>query len=272
MKKFLLLILVLLLSVEAAYAHGTGFLTKLNITEDEYGKMLIEERKNVGWQLLREKRGSEESSFKFYDSLVEMELGLQRGDIDDIIAPSVVAEYILNVNKAFAFGSVEKVRPVSLACGFNERDTDLRDKFNQALISMKEDGTLLKIVSTYLATPGLDEPTPVKIDRFDKANTLIVAVTGDMPPVDFVDEGGSPAGFNMAVMAEIGRRLKMNLAFANVNAGTRAAALVSRRVNAVFWYFDVKYLDKKIDVPDGVILSEPYYEFDKFIHIKLRDK
>ena len=273
MKKILLLLL-LLLSYEAAYASGTGFLTKLNITEEDYGKMLLENRKQVGWQFLTAKHSDSEHSFKFYDSLMELEFALQRGDIDEIIVPSVVAEYMLNANKKFAFNSVEKVMPISLVFGFRAKDVEMRDKFNLALKSMKEDGELLRIINDYLVTPGFDEPEPVEFDKFADAEVIRVAVTGDMPPIDLVNAGGTPAGFNTAVIAEIGRRLKANVVLMDIDAGARAAALASGRVNAVFWYFKFKAADgaKEFDVPEGVILSEPYYEFDKFIHVKFRAK
>ena len=272
MKKFLLLLLLLLLSYEIAYAGGAGFLTKLNISEEDYEKMLLENRKEIGWQFLAAKHGEGEDKFKFYDSLIDLEFALRRGDIDVIVVPSVVADYMLNVNRNFAFEGLENVKPVSLVFGFNKNDVERRDKFNSALKSMKEDGTLSKIIDDYLITPEFDEPEPVKFENFDGADTIRIAVTGDLPPIDLVSASGAPAGFNTAVIAEIGRRLKMNIVLTDIDSGSRAAALVSGRVHAVFLYF--QFLDSSLnfDAPDGVILSEPYYDFDKFVHIKLRNK
>ena len=79
---------------------------------------------------------------------------------------------------------------------------------------------------------------------------------------------GTPVGFNTAVLAEIGKTLGMNVELIGVESGARTAALASGRVDAVFWYEVNTAAKIQADVPDGVILSEPYYEWNNFIHIK----
>ena len=71
-----------------------------------------------------------------------------------------------------------------------------------------------------------------------------------------------------AVLAEIGKVLKMNVELVNVAGGARAAALASGRVDVVFWYEVDTASDTQPDVPDGVILSHPYYEWNNFLHVK----
>ena len=123
----------------------------------------------------------------------------------------------------------------------------------------------------YLLEPGIKELETVEIEHFSGAEFLRVAVTGDLPPIDFVAVDNTPAGFNTAVLAEIGRRLHMNVELFDIDAGARAAALASGRVNAVFWYRTTQNV-RQVDVPDGVILSEPYYSWNQFIYIKVRPR
>ena len=67
------------------------------------------------------------------------------------------------------------------------------------------------------------------------AQTLKVAVTGSLPPMDYVAADGSPAGFNTALLAEISNRIGKNIELVVVDSVGRAAALASGTVDAVFW-------------------------------------
>ena len=67
------------------------------------------------------------------------------------------------------------------------------------------------------------------------ADTVKVAVTGALAPMDYVAADGSPAGFNTAVLAEISNRIGKNIELVVVDSAGRAAALASGAVDAVFW-------------------------------------
>lgn len=67
------------------------------------------------------------------------------------------------------------------------------------------------------------------------AEALLVAVTGDLPPMDYVTTDGQPAGYNVAVLAEVGRRISRNIEFVPISAAARAMALASNQVDVVFW-------------------------------------
>ena len=112
----------------------------------------------------------------------------------------------------------------------------------------------------------------MKFAKFDNAEKIRVVVTGDLPPIDFIGADGVPAGFNTAVLAGIGQFLGMNIELVQVDAGARNATLFSGRADVVFWY-EVDLSGKnQADVPEGVILSEPYYEWNKFIHVRQAEK
>ncbi len=62
--------------------------------------------------------------------------------------------------------------------------------------------------------------------------------------------------------------MKINIELVNIEAGSRAAALASGRADVVFWYEKDTSSENQPDVPEGIILSEPYYEWNKFIHVR----
>jgi ABC-type amino acid transport substrate-binding protein len=133
---------------------------------------------------------------------------------------------------------------------------------------MKEDGTLKKLGEKYI-NPDVT-PEAVAFENFEGADKITVAVTGDMPPIDFVAENGKPAGYNTAVLSEIGKRLKKNIEVISIESGARSSALVSGRADIIFWYKTTKGLglpdpskDPVKDSTEGVILSVPYYEWER---------
>ena len=273
-KKLSLVILVLfvvalLSGAVSAAERKIGFLSKLNVTPEEAQKNGEAYLKDGKIKLFTSGENYT-SKTVFYDSLTSLIMALNAGDVDEISLPEPVAEYVLNVNDAFDIASIVRTMPASLALGFRKDDDPaLRNKFNEALLSMKADGTLAILRAKYIDEPGLDDPEPVKFGKYDNIDTTIkVAVTGDLPPIDFIAADGTPAGFNTAVIAEIAKRLKINVELVNIDSGARAASLASKRTDVVFWFSVYKGVDVQPDVPEGVVLSEAYYTWMQDLLLK----
>ena len=187
---------------------------------------------------------------KYYDSLNSMIMGLLSGEIISFDIYSCVADYICSRNdqivKYISYDTTSEHSAFigevldRFSNGFSfmllEDNTALRDELNQAIADMKSDGTLDALVETHInKVIAGDEPKPVEPEHFDGAQTIRVAVTGDLPPMDYVAEDGTVAGFNTALMAEIGKRLGKNIEFLPIDSGARAMNLASRSVDVVFW-------------------------------------
>ena len=262
------LVLVVLVVFVAALLSGTvsaaerkiGHLSKLNITPEELQKN-AEASLKAGKTKLFTSGEKYSATSVFYDSLTSMVMALNAGEVDEISLPEPVAEYVMNVNNGIDIASIVRIPPASLALGFRKDDDPaLRNKFNEALLSMKVDGALTILRAKYIDQPGFDDPEPVKFDKFKNIDkTIRVAVTGDLPPIDFIAADGTPAGFNTAVLAELASRMKVNIELVNIESGARAAALASKRVDVVFWFEYYKDYEVQVDVPEGIVLSEEYY-------------
>ena len=84
-----------------------------------------------------------------------------------------------------------------------DENIDLRDQFDQVIEEMKEDGTLEELVKSHITDVAESgEPEAVEFEEFD-GDPIRVAVTGSLPPMDYVAADGSFAGFNTAILAEI---------------------------------------------------------------------
>ncbi len=272
MRKILsaLLLITLLAGIASADPLKVGILSKLNMTQEEYSELISNGRKAGTWGFFSSRPAPESISFKFYDTLQAMQLGLNAGEVDEAALPEVVAEYIMNVTGQYRVSSIAKTKPAYLAFGFRLDDSGkaLAAKFNDAILAMKEDGTLSVLQGKYIYDAGIGDPEAIEFRKFDNVDKkLTIAVTGDLPPIDYVAADGTAAGFNTAVIAEIGKRLSVNIELIYIMSGARAATIMSGRADAVFWIQGFRDVKKHSDIPEMLVLSEPYYEWNEFLFI-----
>ncbi|MBQ9628927.1 MAG: transporter substrate-binding domain-containing protein [Synergistaceae bacterium] len=211
----------------------------------------------------------------FFDSLTAMLMALDAGKLDEISLPVITARYIMTQDKSYRMLFTIKM-PSSISFGFRKDSEALCNEFNGAIKAMKEDGTLDKLADKYIGNGFNFTSESVTFEKFDGADTIKVAVTGDLPPIDIIAADGTPTGYNTAVMAEIGKRLKKNIELLSIESGARSAALSSGRADVIFWYRsseaiqfpeeaglkDLQLNKVIVDSSEGVILSEPYYRWE----------
>ena len=228
-----------------------GYLSYLNLTEDKMESRLDGEipaydylREQGVMELVEE--GSPFQDVIFYDSLDAMLMGLLSGEVSALNVPDCTAKYLAGVNdqiKQAIQYYPEKTEGFSqvllnvLCNGYSfmmlEENSELKDQFDQVIEEMKEDGTLEELIRVYITEAG-GEPAAVAFEEFE-GEPIKVAVTGSLPPMDYVAADGSFAGFNTAVLAEIGKRLEKNIELVQVDSVGRALALSQGNVDVVFW-------------------------------------
>ena len=197
-------------------------------------------------------------------------MALQSKQIDEISTYRSVARYMLAKDPRFVSLKDHSLEFIDSFCfALRDDETELRDSLNMIIKEMQADGTLDRLTKEYITDINAEsEPPAVELPHFDSAKTIKIAVTGDLPPLDYVSADGKPAGFNTAVLAEIGNRMLRNIELVQIESGARAAALTSKQVDVVFWAIVPvsEIIPQDSDKPDGVILSEPYYK-DKVVHL-----
>ena len=211
---------------------------------------------------------AERTSVKYYDSLTLMQLALGKKEISAVVTPDFVGEFMLRSNSEYLLrGFLITKMPTALALGFLKEKSDLCSRFSKAIQDMEAEGKIGLLLRDYLTGPSANNPPAVKFEHFDEAETITVALTGDIPPIDYVDASGKPAGFNTAILAEIGRRLHLNINTITLDTASRVPSLTSGRADAVFWFQIFEGYDVQPDVPEGVITSTPYYGWNKAVLI-----
>jgi ABC-type amino acid transport substrate-binding protein len=186
----------------------------------------------------------------YYDSLQEMQLALSAGQIDRMEIYETTARYLCANTDELTYMGHEDIDRTSAAgvilmTGIQVNDFAfmmmedrgaLRDEFNTAIAAIKEDGTMDRLTAEYIeGVIAGKEMAAIDIPAIDGAETIRVAITGSLPPMDYVAADGTPAGFNTALLAEISKRTGKNIEPVQVDSMGRAAALASGTVDVVFW-------------------------------------
>ena len=174
---------LLIVATIATLAHGSvtmtarvGFLTRLNTTEEEFSRIIQDSTRTTGWSLLSNRH--ELYGVKFYDSLMSMLMALDKREIDEIALPEVVAGYITDANPEYEICCMSQMRtPMSLALGFRKDSAEIAWKFSRVIRELEEDWTLPELQGIYIYSS--ENPKPVEFTKYEGAETVKVAVTGD---------------------------------------------------------------------------------------------
>ena len=244
-----------------------GMITRLNASEKRMEEIL---------QMVQEDSHVKLSKYAitYYDSLSTMQMGIESGSIDQISLYSSVGKYLIDHNDKYAVvgdDAMLKSMTDNFCFAVRAEDTALKADLDKVLGEMKSDGSLDKLVADYITNVDMKNPPKVEVPMTEGADTIKVGVTGDLPPLDFINADNSPAGFNTALLAEVAKRLNKNVEFVSITSGSRASALNAKNIDVVFWVI-VPTVDKvpaDLDKPEGVEVSAPYFS-DNVEHLQLK--
>lgn len=198
----------------------------------------------------------------FFNDLNSMLAALKAKQIDRFGTSKNVAEYIVARNDDVKIIDFNLKPILGYSMAMQEKDSATVDEINKAITAMRDDGTLKKLVEDNIINLKGD-PVAVDIPKIDGAPTIKVAVTGDMPGMDCILANGTPAGFNVAFLSELSKRINKNFELVSISSDARGAALSSGQVDALFWVVgtygqDGKALPYPLDAMKGVAISVPY--------------
>ena len=230
-----------------------GRLSKLNITEDELNEVL----KDIMVDSICNR-------YVFYDTMNDMIMALNRGDIVALETDQNTVRYIASRNDHIVDRPPYMNPNMLIFCMLlRGEDTELRDQISACITEMNEDGTVEALKQTYIEDViAGKEPEAIEPQIFQDAKTIRVAVTGDRPPMDYISASGEPVGFNTALIAEVAKRLEMNIEMVSVTCAARGVALASGVCDIVFWMevgdFENWEGANFEDQPENTVVTEPY--------------
>ncbi len=242
-----------------------GMLQQLNASEQEFNGFM----KKMADTFALDMHNHEVT---FFTNLNSMQMALESGQIDEISTYKPVADYLIARNPKIEILEGHTMEFIDAFClALSANNAELQQAADNAIIEMRDDGTLENLIQTYITDlpPGTNPPA-VAFTNFEGAENITVAITGDLPSLDLILPDGSPAGFNTAILAELGRRLHKNINIIQIDTAARAAALTSGQADIVFWAIVPvsEIIPANADKPDGVELTSPYYR-GRIVHIGL---
>ncbi len=203
------------------------------------------------------------SKVVFFNNMNEMIMALKGKQIERFAAPGRVGAYIVAHNDDLKLIDNNFKPILGYSMAMQEKDKAQIDEINKAITAMRDDGTLDQLIKDNITELAGGDPKAADIPMIDGAETLKVAVTGDMPALDVILPNGKPAGFNVAFLSELGKRINKNFELVDIDAGARGSALSSGQVDILFWVLgtydqDGKALPYPLDNMKGVAISLPY--------------
>lgn len=230
-----------------------GRLSKLNITEDQLNEVL----KDIMAHSICDR-------YVFYDTMTDMLMALNRGDIAVLETDQNTVRYIVSRNDQIVDRPPYLNPNTLIFCMLlREEDAELRDQISTCIAVLNKEGVIEELRQRYIEDViAGEEPGAIEPQVFPGAKTIKVAVTGDRPPMDYVSASGEPLGFNTALIAEVAKRLEINIEMVNVTCAARGIALATGVCDIVFWmevgdFENWEGADFE-DQPESTVVTDPY--------------
>ncbi len=199
-----------------------------------------------------------------FNRLQDAVAGVTAGKIDAAYTVSIVADYYAKRNNSVKAIAGKQNHQVNAVMILRSEDVKLRDEINNALTTLKENGTLKKLEDEWIINlPPDKEPKAAEIPKIPGAKTVRIGVCGDVVPMDYIAADGRPAGYNVALVAEIGKLLKTNFEFVPMETAAKYAALKSKKIDVVFVHLDIQTnnLVAMELIDNNQLLTKPYFSF-----------
>lgn len=207
----------------------------------------------------QEQLGIPIADFLTFPTVTEALMALKTGKVDTLLSMDATANLIAKQDATlytYIDPRLANLADVSLSMVVARTNEALGAELNTAIHALEENGTL-----ALLAGSMLGGEAPAVPEAKLEGDPLRVGVTGDIPPVDFVDASGNPVGYNVNLMNQVGALLGRPIEFVQINKGAAITALATNRIDILFWQEQAMSEDVIAMVGDlskSVFITDPY--------------
>lgn len=262
MKKTLRIISIGMLLVMALTMAGCG------------GQSNVAEKENIQCGIMNWQEPSDLEIFpkpalgewKEYSNLTSMVLDLNAGNVEYLLVPSSVANYLKAQDDSLTIAPGGAGVPTEIRMAVRSEDTELHQLLQDGIKTLRDDGSLDTLIDTYITNVSVD--TASDSSQKEEGKSYVVGVTGDLPPMDYVAADGLPAGFNVALMNALTEAMNVSFTFVQVDADARLSALSSGKIDVIFWYGNVQGYETE---RDDLLITDYYYTDNVFYVTKSFD-
>lgn len=258
----ILLIAVLALGLTACGPKGAKIETLADLQGKVIGNLSSGISDSSAKAMISVLIGGEPAEIVSFNRGMDVLAALKSGKIDGYPSHQFAVDYLLKRDSQIVAIPVTDVPIEGQAImAVRSEDTALKSMLDSAIVILKENGTIASIEKEWITDlPAENEPTYKEIPAIEGAPSYYVGVTGDMPPLDYVASDGFPAGFNVALLSEIGKIIKVNFKFVPIETQARFTALASKKIDVIFCHFqstNTSYFDELKN--EGWLATEPYF-------------
>lgn len=198
----------------------------------------------------------------FYDDLNSLVLALTSGKVDTARLPESTSKYVVNFNTDLKLSTIKSLSNNTYSMLLKAENVELATKISNVIDKLKKSGKLEKMISENISqSMDIGKTTSTILHNIDGRDTITIAITGDLPPMDYIDESGNPAGFNMILLKEIQDELNININIIQVSSSARSTALAEGKADAVFWTRSRRGTSQdNFDIPNNTIITHSYHE------------
>lgn len=234
MKKFLALILVLILASSAFSADTPA---KLKTTSQLKTERLAAQRGTVGQYIAEDLLGDMKGELlTTYEKYVDAVSSLLQGKVRAIIMDEMPAKRFLASVEGLAIMN-EPLSEENYAMGFKKGNTELLSQVNKALAEIKADGTLDKIFKKYYEIFLAGDSSSIKPEDIDfnkgaKGGKLVVGTEAGFAPYE-LKVGSGFIGIDVEMCAAIAKKLDKELVIINMNFDALPMAVSTNKVDLI---------------------------------------
>jgi polar amino acid transport system substrate-binding protein len=186
-----------------------------------------------------------------YQTVADLLLGLKTGKTDAIFIDRAALDEIFKKDPEIGM-LADSVFPGPLAAGFNKQDPSLRNRFNEFLRQLKENGVLNDMEKRWMVQGASDmEPIP----EAEGNGELKVGIVGDIGLPFTILANGRPVGFDVELGQRFAASLGKKYVPVDMQFGSIIAALASRKIDMSTCSMMITDERKK-----QIDFSDPYHE------------
>lgn len=259
-----LLVVIIALTMLGCGGNKKAEINQLSDLEGKVMGMLANGISNEGVDKMIENLiGAPAKEIVYFNRGMDVLTALKTGKIDAAPIHQFAADYLLKRNEDLKSIPVNLDFEGGVIMAVRNEDQSLKAELDSAITVLRENGTLKMLENEWITNlPANNEPSNTELAKFDGEKTIYVGVSGDYPPLDYVAADGKPAGFNVAILSEIGKLLNVNFEFVSMETQARFAALTGKKIDVIFCHFESRNTDYFDDLKTNNWISTiPYFTY-----------
>jgi ABC-type amino acid transport substrate-binding protein len=203
--------------------------------------------------------GGKPKEVRYFNRYSDCIMAVLGGKVDAALSPKFGAEYYAKRNSQLKMIAKKPVK-VNVVMMLRSEDLLLKNDLDKTITTLQNNGTLKRLEDEWVTNLLVaKDPASQDLPKIAGAKTVYVGVCGDYVPLDYIAANGRPAGYNVALLTQIGKLLNINLEFVSIESQARFAALGSKKIDLIFCNLEANTPALQALKNNKWVASRPYF-------------